>query len=751
MSTTQNANTGTITFQATLNRKMFEKQYDGERWWRVYLMNASKNLIPDDGINYSVVKIFGYIPELNYDEKYTIIAQPEENSKYGISYRVFHIGQEYNGNYSSKDVAIFLNSVIPSYAVTLLSAYPDILDRIVRDEPIDYSKTRGIKEKAYEKIKKRVLSNLREMDFIVAFGDIMSASLIARIYELYPSVDEAKTALANDPYKFFCSVQRIGFIKADKLIKQIARIDNNQYGISRDIINSGSRCLSCMRYLLEKARDGGNTYIEVKDLRQEVAELCPECVDKFNTCISDDSLYFNPKMMAVSLQEVFDIEKGIADIILDVIKKPFFYNKIDLSLYKNIDGVELTDEQIQFLDMVTKNNISILNGCAGTGKSFTIKALIKMLNDNNLSYFLLAPTGKAAKVITDYTNDEAMTIHRWLAIRERYDSILNYADVIIVDEFSMVDIIICYRLLKQIDFSRTKLVIIGDNAQLLSVSCGNLLHEFINTNIIPRVSLSKVFRYADGGLMMVATDVRNGKDFFGSAKEPILIYGNDYRFIKTSKDNIVNNAVALYKKLIGSGVKPYDIELLSAQKVGDCGTEAINSRLQQEINPYYNTEHGIKIFEHEYYISDIVIQTVNNYRVRTVKYNNEENQYYIDQEDMFIANGEIGEIVDIRDRHVYIKFNDEIAEYTEGDMRDVQLGYAITVHKSQGSSAKYVIFISPESHTFMLSSNLIYVALTRTIKTCFHFGDERAVKRAIKKVENIKRQTFMHDLLLGTI
>lgn len=741
-----------ITFKAKPYKKVFEKQYDGQRWWRAYFVDETTDSKSIKRNNYGCVSIFGYIPDLDFSTDYTIMAQMEQKEPYGIEYRVLHIAKDLNNNYSANEVITFLECVIPSYASVLLEAYPDILDRIINDIPIDYSKTFGIKEKTYIKLKKKVLSNLKMIDYIIAFGDIMSPSVINNIYNSYPSAIEAKEAFSKNPYKFICDIPRVGFIKADKVIKKISNNRNNKYNIESGIESSKERCIACILYILEKEKDLGNSFIPVQELKISVSELCPECINKFIACLIDDRLYYNQKLMTVSLKEVYEIEKYIADTVLDIIKHPLSYDEIDTTKYRYVNDIRLTDEQIGFLDLVCRSSITILNGCAGTGKSFTINALIKMLNDNGLCYSLLAPTGKAAKVIREYTDNDAMTIHKWLISKKRSIMKQNYYvqdDVIIIDEFSMVDIYIFSDLLHCIDFKKTKLVLIGDSAQLLSVSTGNLLHEFIDTNVIPRVSLSEVFRYKDGGLMMVATDVRNGKNYFKPSKGVVTTYGDDYYFIETKKENIVNSVVGLYKRLIKDGINPYDIELLSAQKVGNYGTKIINKKIQEKINPYYGLEPCVYVENNDenYYIKDIVIQTVNNYHAKKV--NSELNNQ--DEEDVFIANGEIGEIINIGSKYVYINFNDEIIKYSHEDMKSVQLGYAITVHKSQGSSAKAVIFISPESHSFMLSSNLIYVALTRTKNLCFHFGNEATIKRAIKKVENIKRKTLMHDLLLQII
>lgn len=320
-------------------------------------------------------------------------------------------------------------------------------------------------------------------------------------------------------------------------------------------------------------------------------------------------------------------------------------------------------------------------------------------------------------------------------------------DVLIIDEFSMTDIFLFKRILDAIDFSRTKLLLIGDNAQLPSVSCGNLLHDFMESHIIPTVTLTKVFRYGEGGLMKVATDVRFCKPYLNNVCERFTWFGDnkDYAFVNIGSDIMVKNAVALYSKLLSQGYKAEEIQVLTAYKKGDIGSISINNAIQKVANKNYGCDEYMKIGDTVYYKGDLVIQNVNNYHAQL--YVDDEFCLDEDMDETFIANGETGVVIAIKKEYLLIDFDGVIVKYFRNDMQMVGLGYCITIHKSQGSSIKVVILLTPQAHTFMLNSNLIYVGLTRMKEKCFHLGNVDTVNLAVKKKANFARNTFMQKLL----
>lgn len=406
----------------------------------------------------------------------------------------------------------------------------------------------------------------------------------------------------------------------------------------------------------------------------------------------------------------------------------------------------------------------ILNGFAGSGKSATSAMIIKMLEDNNISYTLMAPTGRAAKVLSDYTGKPAATIHRGLGYmpKNRWGYHSEYQlpyDVVLVDEFSMTDIFLFLHLCDAIDFSRTKLIVVGDSAQLPSVGPGNLLYDMINSFVIPTVTLNQIFRYAEGGLMKVATDVRNMKPYLYELNNGVAKFGNDYTFINADNEQAVKCAIGLYKKLLAQ-YSTEDILVLSAFNKGDCGTIAINNAIQKIANHNYGSEKCIKSGDTTYYIGDIVIQVKNNYEAEVDMGDMEiENTGYDEchVSTTFIPNGMLGKIIDIYDEIIpytnehktgaIIDFDGVRVKYEKSEMSMLLLGYAISIHKSQGGSAKVTITLTPSCHAYMMNSNLLYVALTRTKEKSFHIGDKDTVNRSIKKKENFKRNTFLLDIL----
>lgn len=436
------------------------------------------------------------------------------------------------------------------------------------------------------------------------------------------------------------------------------------------------------------------------------------------------------------------------------------YIKTPITPYKTKDGFEYCFTVPSNMLVLRRNDKIFITG--NCGKTASTQAIINMLESNGKSYSLFSPTGKAAKVLSEYTNRRASTIHRGLGYQPPNEWLYNQdnpldVDVVIVDEFSMVDAWLFSKLLCAIDFKRTRLLFIGDNAQLPSVQCGNLLHDFMFSGIIPTVTLTKVFRYGEGGLMKIATDVRMSKPYLdNSFKGKATSFGNgDYMFIDTPAEKVPQNVLKLYKKLIDKGYSVQDIQVLTAKNVGACGTMIMNKYLQKVANPKSQVTTGLTYGKGDtaitYYVGDIVIQTQNNYKAEVVKKDFDWDISYNDftgkPETAFVANGETGIVKEVTGTHLIIDFGGICVQYSKAELNQINLGYSITIHKSQGSSIKIVILCTPSSDTFMLNSNLIYVGLTRMKEKCFHFGSVQCVNQAVKTKANLTRHTFMSDFL----
>ena len=737
--------------------------------FRIFALDVDSKKYPDIKKNkYNNVTILGELHELTVGVTYEISAV-EQLGKYGMSYKVLNIKRDVPT--TEEDMYLFLSEILtPNQAKVLYENYPDIVQRVKENrlDDIDFNKLKGIKEYTFGVIKRKIIENFCLADLVVEFQGFLNLSMIKKIYAKYTSIEKLKEKLAQDPYKCLCGLAGVGFKTADGILLDMekaskANIEKGKKPIiefKSDLRTSPERCLSCLLYMLEENENNGHTKMNLADLRAEMMKLVPACANHFVTAVKADKIHYNKDTMDVALSRTYNLEHKIAQTILYVLHTKKDEWDCDIEKYRTVNGSTLSDEQMGAVANVCKYPISILNGAGGTGKSFSTQAVINMLKDHYKTFRLFSPTGKAAKVLADYTKENATTIHRGLGYTpmgwgyNQEHKIM--CDIVIIDEFSMVDIQLFKRVIDAIDFNTTKLLLIGDNAQLPSVSCGNLLHDFMETKLIPTTTLTKVFRYGEGGLMKVATDVRFCEPYLTSSmKSKMTTFGDnkDYTFVDLPSEVIPQNVVGLYKKLLEKGYSIDDIQVLTAKNVGDCGTVVLNNMIQKVANPNYGSEVFMKVGDTTYFEGDLVIQKVNNYKAELdLQHLSEwEKDMYSASEDIptaFIANGETGIVREIYKSYCIIEFDGVFVKYYRADMQMISLGYSITIHKSQGSSIKIVILCTPQSHIYMLNSNLLYVGLTRMREGCYHLGALNSINQAVKKKANLTRHTHMQELLL---
>lgn len=683
---------------------------------------------------YNNISICGEMPDLYEEILYKIDVEYNKKGKYE-NYIVSKVVTD-KSNDNVKITKAFLNSLISENQVnTIIEFYPDIIDRIINNKIIDTNKLFGIGEKTMDKIKLKVIENFQLKDLVAEYSDYgMTLSMIKKIYRFYNSVELVKKKMKENPYKCLCNLNRVGFKTADKII--LNKFPNK--------INDISRASSCLIYLLQKNEDNGNTWISLTELYKNFMELVPECQDHFNKILKDNKIYFNKDNQRISLLNTYETELKVSNII-----KEFLNNNDELKInhmkYNTVNDIPLTNEQMKILENVCKYNINILSGFGGTGKSFSIKALVNMLDDNKLNYILLSPTGKASKVLSEYTGKEAKTIHRGLGFspegfKYNNDNKLPY-NFVIVDEFSMIDIFLLKHLLDAIDIEHTKLLFIGDPAQIPSVGVGNIAFDLMQSHIIPTVLLTTVFRYGEGGLSYVATHIREGKKYLDTNKS-INVFGKkqDYVYINTIQENSLECIKTLYMNLYKKNISIDDIMILSAYNKGEYGTFKINSMIQDSINPKSTLKNemiskrmDINIIFRE---GDRILQTKNNYEARTV-----------DDETTCIYNGDIGTILKITKDEMIVEIDNKQIVYTKSQLNELTLAYALSIHKSQGSSSKYVIVLTPKAHKFFLDRNLLYVAASRAEEKLYHISTTDVISSALKKSQNFSRNTFLKDML----
>ncbi len=762
------ANAKIVEFTGTVVRKIWGDDSSG---YRIFATDVN----PDDisrlnlkRTKYGNIAIQGNLHELGEGLDYQIKAE-ETNGKNGYSYKVINISR--NRPKNAEDMYLFLKEILtPDQARVMWESYPDIVQRVIdgKIDDIDLSKTCGIKTARFEVIKRKIIENYALAEMVIEFKGLLSMSMIQKLYVSYSSVKALKIKLREDPYACLTRISGIGFKTADNIALELEKEKIIDFGY--DLKTSKQRCLAACIYLLEDNEIQGNTRLDIRELRQQILKLTPACADKFVDALKDNSIYYDKDKLVVALRRTYETESYIASslIVASVLER----NKwnIDTSKYKIVDGCELSEEQQQVNKLLCNNKVVILAGFAGSGKSYSTQSVLSMCKDNSKTYLCLSSTGKAAKVLTEYIGEEAKTVHRGLGYPD-FESYNGWYyndenkvphDLVIIDEFSMVDVFLFQHIIDAIDFSRTKLLLVGDPAQCSSVGAGNALYDMIESDRITKVILTKIFRYSDGGLMTVATDVRNGKPFLKKDIGTMTTFGknNDYTFIKCEDKDIIKNALALYKKLLskewqeskGLNLDISDIQVLTAKNVGSYGTVALNNELQKIANKNYGSTKYFKVGDSVFYEGDLVMQQQNNYKA----------ELYVDDkvlDDPFddygkpmktlIANGETAVIKEINTQWQYLilDFCGTEVKYYRNDMQNISLGYAITGHKSQGSGIKIPIIVEPRSHIFMDTSNLLYVMLTRTKLMCFHLGLPETVNMVIKKKENLKRNTFMQEML----
>lgn len=533
---------------------------------------------------------------------------------------------------------------------------------------------------------------------------------IKRTYETPQEFEEE--VYKNTYFMLICYLEK-SFKLADELALQI----------KPELKESVERCVWVCRELIHKHESEGNTKMNASSLARALHSSYSELMPFILQAVENPIFYYDKENKFLALKSTWENECRIANVIKQKLK-----NSIDSEMewqkYSEVDGMKLTEEQLSLLESINKNNIVMLNGSAGTGKSQTTKALIKMLDDNCYSYTLLAPTGIAAKRLRQATGRQASTIHMHLACHR------GIGDFLIIDECSMIGVNLLGSLFSFIP-DYTKIVLICDEAQLASISCGNIVQDIIDSGVMPIVNLTKVFRYGIGGIATVATDVRTGKNLSENMNF------EDYKFIPISS-NPINDILSIYEKEI-KNYSPEDIMILSPFNVRNAGTYAINSALQNKYNtnPTFLT-YKKQGFDIEFKIGDRIVNTENNYHM-TSDYGDE----------LAVMNGDIGTIIDNDGYNTTVKFDNGIAYLENNDMYKMLLATAVSVHKSQGNQAKCVIVVIDKSHGFFLNRNIEYVAMSRAQEKLIVLGDIDTINNALSIQQEKSRETYLKNMLVS--
>lgn len=691
---------------------------------------------------YGNITAKGTMPELELEQKYVAVLKEYKDMKYGHGYIVESIKKEIPT--TAEGQREFLKHLTSAKLVdSIFEAYPDTdIIQLIHNDEFDIDKVKGVGKVTYEKLKKKVEENLELQEALSWLGKYgIKYNMVVKLVREFKSPLILIQKLEENPY-LLTKVKGMGFIKTDSIALQM--------GIKHD---SPHRIRACIVHCIEQENQSGNAYIKKQLLLQEAQGLL-----KLNrSVIAEELIKFlgieNSPIICideekVSLTKIYRAEKYVANKLTSILYSSKAIANFDvekfLKQYCKDNKVKLTEEQRTFFHRFSKYNVNFLIGYAGTGKSFMQKVLLNMLQELKLKYRLLSPTGKAAKVLTRYTGVQASTIHRALAIHDSEDGQPSpiEEDVILVDESSMCDVYLVQQLLRAMTNPATRIIFIGDDFQLPSVQVGNFLFDCINSGIFPVTKLTQVFRQQEGGVLDVATNIRQQNSFVASGVEGKIRFGTDMILHAVESAHIEDGYKYYYKRAL-TDYNPEDIMVLSPTRKGQLGVGEINRQLQEIVNPpnFFKKEHKVSRKDGDviFRVGDYIMNVKNTYKLEVAP------ETFVD-----VFNGDTGKIVDI-DKHnkvIIIDFDDcDGVPIKFEDIDKLMHCYGITIHKSQGSGAKVVIMITDKAQTFQINANLLYTGVTRTQERLVLLSQAKTINAGIKKVASMKRNSFLGQLI----
>lgn len=525
--------------------------------------------------------------------------------------------------------------------------------------------------------------------------------------------------------------------------------------------NWSNRIKAGISYVLERNADNGHTCLPLEQLKKLTSNFLDVDADKVQQIIDeqvDDEVlfyYFKKKRPFVMLRKFYQAEDYIARR-MDIMREISFDNQIDFSAVIDLEeensGIHYEEIQRKAINLALSKGFLVLTGGPGTGKTTTLNAIISLYKQQELNVMIAAPTGRAAKRLSDLTGCEAKTIHRLLEVDFSGGNELKFVhnennllecDALIIDEMSMVDSCLFESLLRAISIT-CKLILVGDSDQLPSVGAGNVLKDIIESNTVSVVTLKEIFRQSKkSDIIMNAHKIVNGEHI------DLKVNDKDFFFFQRLEYPALQQLVVdLCKKRLPKafGYSPLeDIQVLSPTRKGPAGTNELNKILQDKLNPPKPGKSQIKTLNYIFRKGDKVMQTKNDYEILWKKQTDDEEE----KSGKGIFNGDIGIIIDVNKilKTVTIDFEGRIANYTLEMLDNLEPAYAVTVHKSQGSEYNVVILTVFGGYDKLYYRNLLYTAVTRAKKMLIIVGSKKRVDFMIDNNLKTRRYTALKNML----
>lgn len=700
------------------------------------------------------ITVVGYLPFISKGDTLKLTGKFVEHKDYGEQFKIDTFEKLMPQTLAALETYLAsgnVKGVGPATATKIIDTFGEDTIHVLKYEPHKLARIKGISKNKAIEMSESFIENWEVwqiVGFLERFG--IGAESAKKVYDLLGinAIDEIEA----NPYILIDISRGVDFKQIDDMAIKLGVEKENQ-----------KRVKSGIKYALIKITYNGHCCT----LKANLIEYVKQLLGVNETVVEDGliNLKVNDEIVIedrdgeqwVYLYSFYKAENQIAQRITKLsqaknVKKVSNIEK-ELKMVEENTDILLSEKQKEAIKAINNNNVTIITGGPGTGKTTIIKSIIEIYKQKKYKIVLSAPTGRAAKRMTETTGEEASTLHRLLEIGKvdeeslfkkdsEYQGAPIDGDIIIVDEVSMVDMFIMSYLLDCI-YLGTKLILVGDSDQLPSVGPGSVLHDLIASEKIPTVHLDKIFRQAAKSKIIVNAHRVNSGQSFISKEEAEEDSNQDFFFMKeNSQEKVLEQVLSLCNgrlKKFGDYDFFENIQVLTPTKKGLLGTKEMNKALQQELNPSREGEAEKASMGAIFRIGDRVMQIKNNY-----------DMYWERRIDDSIEtgngvfNGESGTITNINEseKSVRVKFDDEkVCWYQFSELEQIEHSYCITIHKAQGSEFDVVIMIVPQAAPMLLTRNLLYTGLTRAKKLLIVIGNDRVVDYMIKNVDSKKRNT----------
>ena len=627
-----------------------------------------------------------------------------------------------------------INGIGPAMAKKIVAEFGEKTLEIIAKSPNELLKVPGIGKKTAEKISTSYLEQSELTEIMVWLENHgISNTYAGKIFAKYGSF--AIDIMEKDIYRLFQDIEGIGFLTADKLAFNlgIQREDKRRIisGIDyalMQLCNNGHCCIPEMALVDKTAKIlqvNNQIIFTILKERIDIGSLNTEVVGG-ETLIYPPYLYYAEKKVAMRLLQLQQATEPLSEDNLSLFIK----------VWEKDNQIQLAQKQKEAIKACLHHGVLVLTGGPGTGKTTVIKGILSILKAQGLKIRLAAPTGRAAKRLSETTGQKALTIHRLLeannlaqddnlqlGFSKDIDDQLD-ADVIILDEVSMVDIVLMHHFLNAVP-DGCRIILVGDTDQLPAVGPGSVLKDIIRSQKIPAIRLDEIFRQAQTSMIIQNAHIINAGKLPDLRKQY-----SDFVFYELNDDTSITQKILdlCTKDLPHEGFDVLkDVQILSPMHRFLCGVENLNLMLQEQLNPKKNQDE-LKYSSQTFRVGDKVMHIRNNY-----------------QKNVF--NGDIGFIQDINNEKLTVDYFDHIVPYEKNELNELTLAYASSVHKSQGSEYKVVIIPLSTSHYIMLQRNLLYTAITRAKQKVIIIGSKKALMTAIQSNRTQKRYTLLAERL----